>query len=406
MGRAVLGASLLCWLLRSEVRLQAQVVPAIQQANVLGQELLLKSGSTGLLLVVVRGKETFVQGFGETSPGSGVTPDRNSVVRLCSLTKIFTTDLLVKLMQDGRVRLDEPLQRLALPGVRVPMLAEARLLTLGDLATHTAGLPREVGPAPRGTPHFTFPSEAFRWAWLPEQRLKSAPGTVALYSNVGFDLLGDALARATHEPYPALLAQRTMEPLGMRETTFTPTPAQCARLLGTAHPEGPCTSTVNSAGSSGLYSTASDLERWLEYLLGTDTPAIPAQNAAAQAVYVQPGQLVRMEGLDHAGQPTGIGLGWIHTALPMEAASADGDILEKTGGGAGFLTYIALNRATHTAIFVAATDGRIETHLNLFKAANNALLTMAGLPAFAPEMPHPAVETTAKPHGRARKTSR
>ncbi len=370
----------------------------------MGQDLLVKSGSTGLVLVVVRGRETFVQGFGETYPGSGVAPDRNSVVRLCSLTKIFTTDLLVKMLQDGLVRLDDPLQRFAPEGVKVPVVGSARPITLGDLATHTAGLPREVGPAPRGVAHFTFPGEAFRWAWLPKQRLRDAPGTVAVYSNVGFDLLGDALATAAHQPYPRLLAERTTGPLEMRETTFTPTPVQCARLLGGTHPEGECTATANSAGSSGLYSTASDMQRWLEYLLGTDVPAIPAQNAAAQAVYVRPEQLKRGQGLDHAGGAGGIGLGWIHTAMPMDASGVNryGDLVEKTGGGAGFLTYIALNRAKHTAIFVAATDGRVETHLNLFRAANNVLLTLAGLPTFPEELPHNTEVMVAKARGKAK----
>jgi D-alanyl-D-alanine-carboxypeptidase/D-alanyl-D-alanine-endopeptidase len=81
-------------------------------------------------------------------------------------------------------------------------------------------------------------------------------------------------------------------------------------------------------------------------------------------------------GLDHAGEPSGIGLGWMHL-LP---AGSEPEIIEKTGGGAGFLTYIALNQATHTAIFVAATDGRVETHMNLFRAANDVLTTIAGLP--------------------------
>ncbi len=401
-GVARLCVLLVCWL--AVVSCWGQGLPAINSAAELGQELLVKSGSTGLVLVVVRGHETFVQGFGETAPGSGVAPDRSSVVRLCSLTKIFATDLLVKMLGDGTVRLDTPLQRLAPKGAVVPVVDEARPMTLGDLATHTAGLPREVGAGPRGTAHFTFPSESYRWEWLPRQRLKTVPGSAALYSNVGFDLLGDALAEAAHEAYPRLLARRTTGPLGMRETGFGPTAAQCARLLAGAHDEGECTATANTAGSSGLYSTGSDMQRWLEYLLGTDVPAIPAQNAAAQAVYVRPEQLARMDGLGHAGDPTGVGLGWIHMAVPVDASgeSRYGDIVEKTGGGAGFLTYIALNRGTHTGIFVAATDGRVETHSNLFRAANNVLLRLAGLPEFPEELPHPRAVVVAGPKGKGR----
>lgn len=370
--------------------------PPTPSLDALGQDLLVRSGSTGLVLVAVRDKDVAIRGFGENAPGSGQAPGPDSLLRLCSLTKIFATDLLVKLASEPKaqpptvlpVRLDTPLQTLAPNGAAVPAGPDGRPITLGDLATHTAGLPREIGPAPRGTEHFTYPSPAQRWRWLPAQHLRTSPGTAVLYSNMGFDLLGDALEQATQTPYPQLLAARTTGPLGMHETTFTPTEAQCARLLGGAYREGHCTATTNSAGSAGLYSTGTDMARWLEYLLGT---VAPAQNPAAQAVYLQPASLASVGGIDHAGDPSGVGLGWIHTP-----GSNGTDIVEKTGGGAGFLTYIAMLPAAHTAIFVAATDGAVETHLNLFRNANNILLTLAGLPTLyvpPPPAPKPAPKT-------------
>jgi D-alanyl-D-alanine-carboxypeptidase/D-alanyl-D-alanine-endopeptidase len=358
-------------------------LPDLNQADALGQDLFIKSGSTGMVLVVVRDNQVFFHGFGETAPGNGQAPTQTSILRLCSLSKIFATDLLIKLAQDPAtaklVRLDTPLQKFAPPKVKVPTkLPSKRPITLADLATHTSGLPREVGRAPKGTPHFTFPDYAYRWRWLPKQILKTTPGTTALYSNVGFDLLGDALEKAAGKPYAKLLAERTTEPLGMKETGFTPNPEQCRRLLQTAHDEGDCTDTQASAGSAGIYSTAADVTLWLKYLL-------TAQNPAAQAVYIQPETLLKQSGLDHAGAPTGIGLGWMHIA-----ATDASDITEKTGGGAGFLTYIALSQTHHTAIFVAATDGSIETHLNVFHQANNLLLALDGLPPLPPDPPKPA----------------
>ncbi len=365
---------------------KAQQPPLQPTAQTLGQDLLQASGSTGLVLVVLRDNETYLGGFGETAPNSGQRPTADSLLRLCSLTKIFTTDLLLKLQADHLVRLDTPLQSLAPPQAVVPQRL-SREITLGDLATHTAGLPREAGIAPRATPHFTFPDYAQRWAWLPRQHLRTTPGTAAAYSNIGFDLLADALESAARQPYPRLLAARTLTQLGLHETTFTPTPAQCSRLLVSAHDQGPCTSTLASDGSGGLYSTPRDMVPWLRYLLNTQPPA-------AQAVYLDPTRLTSVQGLDHGGDPTGIGLGWIHILAPGDALNPPTEIVEKTGGGAGFLTYIALNRAHRIAIFVAATDGAVETHLNLFHAANDLLLNLAGLPPLPPEPPRPAP----KPH--------
>jgi serine-type D-Ala-D-Ala carboxypeptidase/endopeptidase len=309
-----------------------------------------------------------------SNPHSHEVPTQDSLLRLCSLTKIFTTDVLTKLVADKTVRLDDPLQRFAPKHVVVPKRVHS--ITLADLATHTSGLPRELGKAPRGVPHFTFPDYRTRWRWLPNQRLHSTPGTAALYSNVAFDFLSDALQAATHKQYAALLAERTLNPLQMQHTTFFPSEEQCSHLLISAHDEGPCTVTEATAGSSGLYSTAADMEIWLRYLLRTSGPGTPSQDPNAQAVHILPSHLVSQKGLDHAGEPTGIGLGWIHI-LPVDSPS---HIIEKTGGGAGFETYIAINHSQRTAIFLAATDGSVYTHLNLFNAANKLLLSVAGLP--------------------------
>jgi D-alanyl-D-alanine-carboxypeptidase/D-alanyl-D-alanine-endopeptidase len=257
--------------LKAGVCAYAQGLPDLKTADALGAELYAASSSTGMVMVVVRGggatPEVMIRGYGETAPGSGQVPRMDSVVRLCSLSKIFATDVLTKLALDGTLRLSDPLQKFAPSRVVVPS-RPGHPITLVDLATHTSGLPREVGNAPRGTPHFTFPGYRYRWKWLPAQRLKSVPGTAALYSNVGFDLLGDALEKAAGEPYARLLAERTTGPLGMHETGFTPNAGQCARLLKGNHDEGPCTDTQNSAGSAGVYSTAADMASWLKYLMG------------------------------------------------------------------------------------------------------------------------------------------
>jgi len=367
----------------------AAFLPDIPSISNLGADLFQQSGSTGMVLVVVRGNQVFFRGYGETAPDSHQVPTEDSLLRLCSLTKIFTTDVLTKLVVNKTVHLDDTLQRYAPPGKVVPK--RIRPITLSELATHTSGLPRELGNAPRGTAHFTFPDYRTRWRWLPNQHLHSTPGTAALYSNVAFDLLSDALQSATHKQYAALLAERTLNPLRMRQTTFFPNAEQCGHLLIGAYDEGPCTATETTAGSSGLYSTAHDMTIWLKYLLRTGGPGISAQDPSAQGIYVLPSDLISQKGLDHAGEPTGVGLGWIHI-LPTDSPS---HLIEKTGGGAGFETYIAINHARNTAIFVAATDGSVDTHVNLFNAANQVLLAVAGLPPLPPPPPKPAAR---RPH--------
>ena len=357
----------------------AQTTPVLtlhdlKDADSLGADLYAGSGATGLVLVVVRGNQIYFKGYGETVPGSHETPSLNSEVRLCSLTKIFTSDLLAKLVSDKTVRLDDTLKSYSPESAVIP--EKGAPITLEELATHTAGLEREIGTAPRRTPHFSYPDYETRWHWLASAQLKFTPGTQAFYSNVGFDLLSDALAKASHTPYDALLDKRTLKPLRMWNTTFYPNPGQCERLMTGAHEEGPCTITANTEGSSGLYSTPADMVKFLSYLVGAGAPA---QADDAHRVYLLPSELAGQYGLDHAGRPSGIGLGWMHVG-GNESVS---HIIEKTGGGAGFTTYIAIHPASHTALFVAITDGpgrRWKPGFNLFKASNNGLLALAGLP--------------------------
>jgi D-alanyl-D-alanine-carboxypeptidase/D-alanyl-D-alanine-endopeptidase len=229
--------------------------------------------------------------------------------------------------------------------------------------------------------------------------LSSTPGTAALYSNVGYDLLGDALASAAHASYATLLHDRLLQPLNMWDTTLVPSAEQCARLLQPIKDEGPCPDTQASGASGGVYSTPADMVKLLQYLL--QIPGAPAQPAAALAVYLDPKHLKSIYGLSHAGNPTGIGLGWIQLGDPATPSA----VIEKTGGGAGFETYIALSPKRQTGIFAAATDGKGDAQIDFFHESNNLLAALAGVPELPPKL-HTARAPSKhpKPHRRKRAT--
>jgi serine-type D-Ala-D-Ala carboxypeptidase/endopeptidase len=360
--------------------LSAQQPLSLPEAAQRGQTIFEQSAIVGMVLVIVRNGEILIKGYGETSPGSGHTPDSNSEVRLCSISKVFAGDLLTRLSAAGTVSLTDPLQRYAPPNASVPQGPDGTPITLEDLALHASGLPREVLPSPAKVPHFTFPSYAARWAWLPKQKLTADPGTTALYSNVGFDLLGDALASASHKSYAQLLHETLLEPLGMWDTTLVPSKDQCARLLQPAKDQGPCTDTLASGSSSGVYSTANDMVKLLQYLLHVQSSV--AQPTTALNVYLKPAELKSVQGLSHAGNPTGIALGWVQLGDP-DTPSA---LMQKTGGGAGFTTYIALSPSRQTGIFLAATWGKGDATIDFFHEANNLLAELANVPPLPPKM--------------------
>jgi hypothetical protein len=114
-------------------------LPDIESAGSLGEDLFLQSGATGMVLVVVRDSQVFFRGYGETAPNSQKPPTEDSLLRLCSLTKIFTTEVLTKLVMDRTVRLNDPLQRFAPRRTIVPKRGQS--ITLADLAPHTQPRP-------------------------------------------------------------------------------------------------------------------------------------------------------------------------------------------------------------------------------------------------------------------------
>jgi CubicO group peptidase (beta-lactamase class C family) len=107
--------------------------------------------------------------------------------RLASVTKPLSAYAALVAVEEGAVELDEP--------------AGPEGSTVGHLLAHTSGL-------------------AFD-----EHRTVAAPGTRRLYSNAGFEVLGDHIAKATEIPFPEYLRQAVLEPLGMGSTSLTGSPA-------------------------------------------------------------------------------------------------------------------------------------------------------------------------------------
>ena len=92
-------------------QVEDQQLPPLQTAGDLGAEIFAQARATGMVLVLVnRTGGIFFKGYGEAMPGSGIVPGQESVVRLCSLTKIFTADVLARMLADRKVKLGDSLQ--------------------------------------------------------------------------------------------------------------------------------------------------------------------------------------------------------------------------------------------------------------------------------------------------------
>ena len=210
----------------------------------------------GLIIGVVRNGKTAVAGFGAVRDGVNRAPDGDTLLRIGSITKVFTGQTLASLVADGTVRLTDRLDRRLKWGAPIPS-RDGRPIRLIELATHTSGLPREVErePGPEDDPFRTITKKAFVRA-LASDPLLFAPGAGALYSNFAFDLLAQALADAAGQPYETLLRSRVLEPAGLTATGFTPDPARRNNLLqghgfgGEPLPDAPTVPLIQGSGDS------------------------------------------------------------------------------------------------------------------------------------------------------------
>ncbi len=348
----------------------ATLDPILAEATALpGVVMFAETGSPGMVLVVVRGEQSVVLGYGETEEGNGEVPTGSSLVRLNSITKTFAGEVAGALAAEGKLSLTDPLQRYAAEAA-VPRFG-SRQITLLDLATHSAALPREMGELPPGANPRAWPTREDRWTWLPQYALPWQPGSIAAYSNVGFDLLADASETAAGRPYAELLARYVTQPLNMADTTLQPDAEQCARLMTGSGLGGPaaCGDTQATGGSGGLYSTGDDMARWLRHNIGDPEGKL----ALGHAVYRPRQALQAALGFDEAGPMAGLGLGWVSVA----ADGINPMLLAKSGAGAGFMSYVVFAPGRDVGLFVAVNELDLAKFYGMTEAANALVATLA-----------------------------
>ncbi len=327
---------------------------ALQDAvSMAGMQLYLNSGAPGLIIAAVRGDEVVIQGYGETAPGSGVEPDGRSIFRIASVSKVFAGDVLAELAAKGKLKLTDPLAKYAPDNAKVE--SNGRPLTLLDLATHSAGLPREL-PNPDAKPSdnpFAAFDRAYYWKWVGSHAPAYVPGTTTLYSNLGFGLLGDALAKAGGADYSTVLANEVLKPAGMTDTGNALNDAQKKRLMTGLDPFGkPDPNAVVPDvmyASAGIYSTADDMVRWMRWHLDGARQSKEA-SVLAHTMWLPYDGLKSVVGTE-VTDGDGMGLGWVMT-LPRNGTPL---LLGKSGGLGGFMSYAVLSPNRGLGVFVVAS---------------------------------------------------
>jgi serine-type D-Ala-D-Ala carboxypeptidase/endopeptidase len=368
----LLAAAALPWARRA----RASQVLLDESAGFAGQILFLSLKTPALVLGVVRDGQTSIQGFGRRADNLSAAPGADTLFRIGSITKSFTGQVLASLAADGVVSLADPLTKYC-PEF-APMSQGGPPIRLIDLATHSAGLPREV-PHEAGAPDDPFVNitpDAFM-GWLKANSLMFAPGTAISYSNFGFDLLAAALARAARQPYADLLDARVIRPLGLQDTTFAPSTEQTAHIMQGHNFDGspmPNAKTGNViVGSGGLYSSARNLLAWLQWHLDRFSSGRASERLIDHAAYLWRDGLSAVFGMDESGHMDAMGLAWIIMA-------PEGDrplILQKAGGLQGIFSYVAFAPARGIGVCAAINAFDLNAGLAMAKTANDLIGELA-----------------------------
>jgi CubicO group peptidase (beta-lactamase class C family) len=299
--------------------------------------------------VVRDGAPVWVAGRGTVD---GQEPTSDTQYRIGSISKSFVAVLVMRLRDEGRLDLADPLGK-HLPGTR-PFPREIDELRIAELLAHTSGLASEsAGPWWERTPGQADIAEA-----LGQQPMRLPTGRQFHYSNPGYGVLGALVERLRGEPWGVVLQHELLDPLAMTRTTLMP---QVPHARGWAvHPWAdvvlpePAEDARAMAPAGQLWSTADDMCRWAAFLaagndavLGADTlaemrrPASPIGDEAWTGGYGLGLQLLRTGGRVLCG----------HTgSMPGFVATVWVSVEERLGGLA------FANATSGPAIGVVAAD--------------------------------------------------
>jgi CubicO group peptidase (beta-lactamase class C family) len=182
-----------------------------------------KDGIGGVSVGVVSGsKLIWSKHYGYADMEGKEVPTNDTAYRIGSITKQFTALALLQLVEQGKMRLTDPIEKYVPEIKQVQKKFEGTPpITLLQVATMHSGLSREPGC----TNHSVGPLSAWQKIvidCLSQTTYANEPGTTFLYSNIGYASLGLAIERAGGKPFTDQVTERILKPLGMNRSAFEP----------------------------------------------------------------------------------------------------------------------------------------------------------------------------------------
>jgi len=173
----------------------------------------------GISAIIVKDQKVLWKGgFGEANPETNVKTEASTLYSICSISKLFTSVAVMKLYDEGKLRLDDKISDL-LPWYKLEQqFPESGPITVRSLLTHSSGLPRESAHPYWTGPDFPFPTASEIKEKLDEQETLYTASTYFQYSNLGLTLLGEIVREVSGKTYDEYIQENILSPLSMLNT--------------------------------------------------------------------------------------------------------------------------------------------------------------------------------------------
>jgi CubicO group peptidase (beta-lactamase class C family) len=304
--RPLLSAALLVASARPSLAQQAAPVavrPADRAAlagrlDSIASDYLREAPAAGMTIAVVsRGDTLLLKGYGERDREKHLPAEASTVYRVGSITKQFTAAAVMRLVERGAVRLDDPVTK------HLPQYPQWKDVTVRQLLNHTSGI-KSYTSSPEWRKHWGETlTPAALIAFVEKDTFDFRPGTAFRYNNTGYMLLGLLIEKVTKQPYAAHVQRELFAPLGMRSATYCPSaPAGAAYALAYSR-------------ADEAFKPAEPLDMSHPYAAGALCMSVPDflkwQAALMSGRVVKPASLALMTGPETllGGGRTGYGMG-------------------------------------------------------------------------------------------------
>jgi CubicO group peptidase (beta-lactamase class C family) len=300
-----------------------------------------QANTAGLSIGILKDGNISTYGYGETTKGGGKLPDANTLYEIGSITKTFTSVALAYYVNEGKIKLTDPVTKYLPDSVAAnPVLKDVTLLMLSNHTSGLARMPGNLSPATDQLNPYKLYDQKLLFAYLKTCKLNSTPGEQYAYSNLAVGLLGTILTQVSGKTYDQLIADVVCKPLGMYRTAQHLSAALQPRLATVYNAEGSVTPPWDFdalAACGALHSSVNDL------LIYAKANMIPEENKTGKALELTHQITFKKDAK--------LGLAWhIITVNGVE-------YIFHNGGTFGSSTFLAFNREKNLAVVVLSNCG-------------------------------------------------